>query len=327
MEKHSADVATLVILDAPNLIHRAYHAVQAGVLAGAKELTAPDGRPTGALTGYCNMALRARGLFPQAAFAAAWESKGSFRKELYPEYKANRPPTPETLREQIRMAARMTELMGIPSLACEGFEADDMLCAVAARASRMGWRVILATGDKDMGQAVCESVELWKPESKTAQTLGESYVLEKFGVRPELVAEWLALVGDTSDNIPGVDKIGPKTAAELLNRHGSVEGILGSLSEMSPARRAHFERAKETLPISLVLAKARLDAPLPVEIAEIPIRNRDADWAEAIRMAKEMGMGALAGKLEREAAAPRKEPASPAPAPEPEKPGSQLRLF
>lgn len=314
-------IPTLVLLDAPNLVHRAYHAV----LAGGGEFSAPSGQPTGALMAYGNMAIRCRGLFPQAAFAAAWESPGSFRKGIYPDYKATRPPTPDALRSQMSLARALSERMGMPSLAAEGFEADDMLCAAAARAQAQGWRVVIATGDKDMAQAVTERVSLWHPASKTAELLGRDYVAGKFGVEPSQIAEYLALVGDTSDNIPGVEKIGPKTAATLLGKHGSVAGILEALEKLTPSQRANFEKAKATLPISLELARARLDAPLPLEIGQIPERNEAAEWAAAIGMAKELGMEGLVGRLERAAKAAPKQ--TPRPSPQaPEKSG-QLRLF
>lgn len=314
MGLENAESKTIVLVDGPNMIHRAWHAV----LMSGKAMTAPDGRPTGALTAYCNMLLRVRGLFPGAVFSTSWESRKSVRKERFAGYKANRPPTPDGLREQIQMGAKMSGLMGMPAIVSEGYEADDTLCALAAKGHEMGWRVVIASGDKDMGQAVTDRVSLWHPSSKTADLLGEAYVMEKFGVPPRLVAQWLALVGDESDNIPGVEKVGEKTASKLLLKHGSIDAILAASGGFSKKLKESFEKARETLPIALDLATAKLDCPLPMGIEEIA--GARADWDAAIGVARSLGMAGIERKLEGIASAARKAEIEAMPA------GTQMKL-
>lgn len=293
---------TLLLVDASNVIYRAFHAAK----AMGKELSAPDGTPTGALTMAANMVERARKEAKADAVAMVFESPtGTFRDKLLESYKAQRPASPDALKIQMRLAKKLFPAIGIPALHHEGFEADDVLCASAFKANDghvdfEGWGVVMASSDKDLGQAVGEAAR--QLDLNGWKLIGAAEVKEKFGVEPGQVAEFLALMGDAIDNVPGVDKVGKKTAAQLLVKHGSIEKILEHLDELTPSVKAGFDKAREMLPLLAKLCHADRSASLGMTPQEIWKANRSVDWGAAIELLEPLAMGRLLEKARSEKA-------------------------
>lgn len=272
----------LLLIDGFNFLYRSHHAM----LKMGRSFNSPDGTPTGALLTFLNMVESLKKTFKPDAVAIVFESpSGTFRDKLFEEYKAQRPPTPDDLKVQINLVKKLCPLMGLPVVYEDGFEADDLLCAYGVDSEAKGWKVILATSDKDINQSVSDNVGVWDPnlhkDSNTVHT--PESVMKKFGVPPKLIPSYLALMGDSVDNIPGVDGVGTKTAAKLLNKYESIEGILSNLSDLSESQQEAFKRAEKHLPMALELSTARLDAPLKVSVTEMEALNKNANWTEALK--------------------------------------------
>lgn len=211
-----ADSPTLVLVDGSSYLFRAFHAMPS--------LTNSEGSPTGAIFGVVNMLRRLRADHPSEGFAVVFDAPGkTFRDEWYPEYKANRPPMPDELRAQIEPLHRLIRALGLPLLAVPGVEADDVIGTLAERARNRGYRVVISTTDKDLAQLVDERVALVNTMDGTV--LDEAGVKAKFGVPPERMVDYLTLVGDSVDNVPGVAKVGPKTAVKWLDAYGSLDAL------------------------------------------------------------------------------------------------------
>jgi len=246
-------MSTVILIDATAFVFRAYHAM--------RPLTAPDGTPTGALFGYSQMLMNLLKDARPDHVAAVFDAPGpSFRKELYDAYKANRPETPEDIRVQIPLCMEFSRLIGIPVFSQVGFEADDLIATIAVRWPAGDDRVVIYSSDKDLMQLVDDRVTLFDPmREKVYDAAG---VFEKFRVRPGQVGDYLALVGDTSDNVPGVPGIGAKGAAKLLAEHGDLEALLGAAGNVpgrnGEALRSHLEQAR----LSRRLVDLRHDAPV-----------------------------------------------------------------
>lgn len=294
MDQQGGGRKTLVIIDGANFLYRAHHAA----MAMGKAFSAPDGTPTGALMVFANLVEKLNKLYKPEAMAIAFESPtGTFRDTLFEGYKADRPKTPDEVRTQMRLAKELFPLLGIPGLCEPGFEADDLLCAYGKSASEAGWRVILATSDKDINQVVGEHVGVWDPNiHKEAKHHTPETVKAKFGVPPELIAEYLALMGDSIDNIPGVAGVGTKTAAKLLLQYGSTAGILENLDKLTPKLRESFEASRAILPLALQLSTARFDAPMSLSPEEIERRNAAPDWEAALPLLERLALKALLAK-------------------------------
>lgn len=219
----------LVLIDGHAYAYRSFFAI--------KELRGPDGRPTNAIFGFIKAVGRIREELKPTHMAVIWDGGlSSDRLKLLPGYKAQRPPMPTDLEIQFDGLAEWVGAAGMHSLCHEGVEADDWIAALASKASSRGYRVIIASSDKDFMQLVSESVRLLNPGDKTGKLWGEPEVEAKAGVRPDQIVDWLALIGDAVDNIPGVPGIGPKTAAQLLAQFGSVESLLSRLEEVKSDR-------------------------------------------------------------------------------------------
>ena len=187
-------------------------------------LTTADGRPTGAVLGVLNMLYRLLADYEPRDIAVVFDASGpTFRDEIFAEYKANRPPMPDELRAQIEPLLEAIEALGLPLMRVAGVEADDVIGTLARRAAEASRDVIVSTSDKDMAQLVDDRVTL--VNTMTGSRLDPAGVEEKFGVRPDQIVDYLALIGDASDNIPGVPKVGPKTAAKWLAEYGSLAAI------------------------------------------------------------------------------------------------------
>ena len=211
-----ADSPTIVLVDGSSYLFRAFHAMPS--------LTTSDGEPTGAIRGVVNMLRRLRADYPSEYFAVVFDAPGkTFRDDWYPEYKANRPPMPDELRTQIEPLHRIVKALGLPLLCVPGVEADDVIGTLAERAGESGCRVVISTNDKDMAQLVDERVTL--VNTMDDSVLDEAGVEAKFGVPPGRIVDYLTLVGDSVDNVPGVPKVGPKTAVKWLAAYGSLDGV------------------------------------------------------------------------------------------------------
>ena len=207
----------VVLVDGSSYLFRAYHALP--------QLVSSKGQETGAIKGVISMIRKLQGDYPDTDIVVVFDAKGkSFRNEIYKDYKANRPPMPDELRGQIEPIHNIIRLMGLPILIVDGVEADDVIGTLATQATEKKLKVLISTGDKDMAQLVSEHVTLINTMSNTF--MDERGVAEKFGVRPDQIVDYLALVGDTSDNIPGVPKCGPKTAVKWLNTYESLQGVI-----------------------------------------------------------------------------------------------------
>ncbi len=250
----------LVLVDGSSYLFRAYHALP--------PLTAADGTPTGAVHGVLNMLNKLLREQDTEHFAVVFDAPGkTFRDELYAEYKSNRPPMPDDLREQIQPILDAVEGMGLPLLRIEGVEADDVIGTLCRRAADSGMQVVVSTSDKDIAQLVSANITLVNTMSDTV--LDHEGVVAKFGVKPEQMIDYLALVGDSSDNIPGVPKVGPKTAAKWLGQYDSVDGIIEHAEDIKGKVGESLRENIDQLRLSQQLATIRLDVELEHEPASL----------------------------------------------------------
>lgn len=230
---------TLLLVDGSSYLYRAYHALP--------DLRGPGGVPTGALRGVVAMLKLLREQHPAALGACVFDAKGkTFRDDLYAEYKANRSAMPTDLALQIEPIHEAVRLLGWPVLSVPGIEADDAIGTLCKTAAAAGYRVIVSTGDKDLAQLVDAQVTLVNTMSN--ERLDPAGVLAKFGVAPDRIIDYLTLVGDTVDNIPGVEKVGPKTAAKWIAEHGSLEGVIAAAATMKGAVGENLRKALDWLP-------------------------------------------------------------------------------
>jgi DNA polymerase-1 len=265
----------LYLVDGSSYLYRAYHALP--------NLTNSRGEPTGALLGVANMLRRLLKENEPTLIAVVFDAKGpTFRHELYADYKANRPPMPEDLSHQVEPILELTRLLGLPLLQVAGVEADDVIGTLARAAEEAGMDCVISTGDKDMAQLVTGRTTL--TNTMTGTDLDRSGVEEKFGVKPEQIVDFLALTGDKSDNIPGVDKCGPKTAVKWLQQWGSLDRVIAHADEVGGKIGENLRAALEHLPLSRELATIRKD--LELERRPDQLRRREADLPALIDVLK-----------------------------------------
>ncbi|TMH06971.1 MAG: DNA polymerase I [Betaproteobacteria bacterium] len=230
---------TLLLVDGSSYLYRAYHALP--------DLRGPDGFPTGALHGMVAMLKKLRADVGAGHAACVFDAKGpTFRDEWYPQYKAHRAPMPEDLVKQIEPIHEVVKLLGWPILMVPGIEADDAIGTLACVAAKSGHKVIISTGDKDMAQLVTDRVTLINTMSN--ETLDVPGVLAKFGVPPERIVDYLSLIGDAVDNVPGVEKVGPKTAAKWIAEHGSLDGVMAAAASIKGVAGENLRKALDWLP-------------------------------------------------------------------------------
>lgn len=252
-----------LILDAHNMIFKAYHGLERA------NLTNEEGEATGAVFGFVRMIKKLQEDFSPDYMAVAFDSKGAtFRSDLYPEYKANRPPMPEDLRPQVDAIHDVVEGYGIPKFAAPGYEADDVIARLAKWGEAEGWDVRIASSDKDLAQLVNERVHMLNITKGLSNiiVLDEAGVEEKFGVKPDQIIDYLSMVGDSSDNVPGVPGVGAKTAATLLQEHGTlarIQEIADTLTKRKVGEK--IKAAAETIPLSQELITLVDDFDLPVD--------------------------------------------------------------
>ncbi|WP_251358689.1 DNA polymerase I [Kangiella sp. TOML190] len=246
-----------ILVDGSSYLFRAYHVPQ------LQRMTNSKGMMTGAVFGVINMLKSLINEYQPSHMAVVFDAKGkTFRNDLYPEYKANRPPMPEELRDQIQPIHQIVKAMGLPLLVIDGVEADDVIGTLADQASRAGIETLISTGDKDMAQLVTEYVTLINTMDKNHPITDRERVIEKFGVKPEQIIDYLALVGDKVDNIPGVEKCGPKTAVKWLSEYGSMQGVIDNADKIGGKIGENLRNALEQLPLSYELATIKLDCEL-----------------------------------------------------------------
>jgi DNA polymerase-1 len=251
---------TLVLVDGSSYLFRAYHALPL--------LTNSKGEYTNAILGVTNMLKKLVETYPEAYFGVIFDAPGkTFRNDMYPEYKANRASMPDELREQIKPLHQLIKAMGLPLVMEPGVEADDVIGTLAKQAEEEDLNVVISTGDKDIAQLVTNKTSLINTMNN--QWLDEEGVKEKFGVPPDRIIDYLALMGDTSDNIPGVPKVGPKTATKWLNAYGSLDEIIARADEVKGKVGESLRDHLDAIPLSKELVTIKCDVPLDKAPADL----------------------------------------------------------
>ena len=283
MENMSTKIP-VILVDGSSYLYRAFHALP--------PLTNSKGNPTGAVKGVINMMRRLQKDYPESTLVVVFDAKGkTFRDDIYPEYKANRPSMPDELRSQIEPIHNIIQAMGLPMLVIEGVEADDVIGTLALEATAAEQPVIISTGDKDIAQMVNEHITLVNTMTNTL--LDREGVIEKFGIPPELIIDYLALLGDKSDNIPGVPGVGEKTALGLLQGLGSLDNIYARLDEVAVLEfrgakkmAPKLEEHKELAYLSYTLATIKTDVEMPMPLGEL--KNSEPDQTALLALFKDM---------------------------------------
>jgi len=263
----------IILVDGSSYLYRAYHALPP--LENSKK------QPTGAIKGVISMIKKILIDHPESDLAVVFDAKGkTFRHEIYPEYKANRPPMPEDLVSQIEPIHKIIELMGIKLIMISGVEADDVIGTLAEQARKKKLDTVISTGDKDMTQLVCENVSV--VNTMTGELLNESGVKKKFGVPPEHITDYLALIGDKSDNVPGVEKVGPKTAVKWLDEYTNLKNIIKNSENLGGKVGENLRSSIDTLNLAHDLVTIKKDVELPFGIEELKVGKEDIEGLTAI---------------------------------------------
>lgn len=252
----------IILVDGSSYLYRAYHALP--------PLTTSKNHPTGAIKGVISMIKKILIDHPESPLAVVFDAKGkTFRHDMYSEYKANRPPMPEDLIQQIEPIHKIISLMGIKLIMVSGVEADDVIGTLAEQARQKKLDTVISTGDKDMTQLVCKNVSV--VNTMSGELLDESGVLKKFGVEPAYITDYLALIGDKSDNVPGVDKVGPKTAVKWLQEFGDIEGIKNNAESIGGKVGENLRASLDTLDLAHELVKIKTDVELELGIEDLEV--------------------------------------------------------
>src|SRR5258708_4256774 len=257
---------TLLLVDGSSYLYRAFHALP--------ELKSPKGEPTGAIYGVLNMLRKLASDYKAQARACVFDARGkTFRDDAYADYKATRSAMPDDLALQVEPLREAVEALGWPVLSVEGVEADDVIATLAEEAKRKGWRSIISTGDKDLTQLVDERVT-WV-NTMSNETLDIEGVRKKFGVPPDRIVDYLTLVGDAVDNIPGVEEVGPGFAAKWLNQYGSLDNLVANAGQIPGVRGEHLRKKLDWLPKAKELVTVKRDVPLPVSFEKLSEYHTD----------------------------------------------------
>jgi DNA polymerase I len=263
----------LLVVDASSYLYRAFHALP--------DMRSPAGEPSGAIFGVVSMLARLKQQYPSQYLACVFDPVGkTFRDTLYPEYKATRSSMPEDMAVQIPPLYEVIEALGWPLIVVNGFEADDVIGTLSVMATARGIDTIMSTGDKDLTQLVNDRV-LWF-NSMSMEMLDPDGVQEKFGVRPERIIDYLTLVGDSVDNVPGVDKCGPKTAAKWLGEYGTLANLVAHADKIKGVVGDNLRKTLSWLPMGQELVTVKTDVPLPFAFEELGPRPENVDTLDAL---------------------------------------------
>ncbi len=260
----------LLIVDGHAYAYRAFHAI--------RDLRGPEGRPTNAIYGFVKMLEKMRSALEPAHLMVVWDGGLSAgRMAALPEYKAQRPEMPEALRPQLDEITSYLAAAGVASFRGDGVEADDYIACLARQAADAGWNVVIASSDKDFMQLVSARIGLLNPNDKSGTIWTHEQVRARAGVEPEQVADWLALMGDAVDNIPGVPGVGPKTAADLLKQFGSVTALFSRLAEVKSEKlRVALQVSADAVRRNLKLVQLQ-EVPCKFEPAQLAVRPADRE--------------------------------------------------
>jgi len=266
-----------ILVDGSSYLFRAFHALP--------ELSNSQGQQTGAIYGVLNMLRKLVDTYQPEYMAVVFDAKGkTFRDELYPQYKAHRPPMPDELSSQVAPLLELVRAAGLPMLQVPGVEADDVIGTLAGQATEAGWETVISTGDKDLAQLVNEQVSLINTMNNSC--MDEQGVLDKFGVEPGQIIDYLSLVGDSSDNIPGIPKVGPKTAAKWLSQYGSLDELVAHAGDVKGKVGENLRTNLDQLPLSKELATIRCDLELGLELRDLSVKPPEVDsqrnWFERL---------------------------------------------
>jgi len=277
---------SLLLIDGSGFIFRAYHALP--------PLTNAHGVPAGAVVGFINMLTKLMADSRHTHAAVIFDAgRATFRNRLYAEYKAHRPPAPDDLIPQFPLVREATIAMNLPAIELADFEADDIIATYAKRGQAAGFEVTIVSSDKDLMQLISDGIKMF--DAMKNKEIGEAEVREKFGVAPDKVLEVLSLIGDSSDNVPGVAGIGPKTAAELINEYGDLENLLARAGEIKqPKRRETLIASADMARLSKQLVTLDENVPLPISIDEMAIKQPDKE--RLVKFLREQGFKALLAK-------------------------------
>lgn len=290
----------LILVDGSSFLFRAFHAVP--------PLTNAQGEPTNAIYGVSNMLRKLINDYNTPYVTVVFDAPGkTFRHDLYDQYKAHRPPMPDDLRLQIQPLHELIKALGLPLIIEHGVEADDVLGSLAQNAARQGFEVVISTGDKDMAQLVTEHITL--ENSMTNTRMDVAGVQEKFGVNPEQIIDYLALMGDSVDNIPGVPKVGPKTAAKWLQQYGSLDNLIAHADEIKGKIGDNLREALGTLPLSQELTTIRCDVALHYSPEDL--KRREPDMAALKQQLGTLGFSSWLKALNGDNSIPTAQPAAP----------------
>lgn len=285
----------IILVDGSSYLYRAYHALP--------PLTTSKNQPTGAIKGVISMIKKILIDHPESPLAVVFDAKGkTFRHDMYSEYKANRPPMPEDLVQQIEPIHQIITLMGIKLIMIPGVEADDVIGTLAEQARQKRLDTVISTGDKDMTQLVCKNVSV--VNTMSGELLNESGVLKKFGVEPKHITDYLALIGDKSDNVPGVEKVGPKTAVKWLDEFGDIDGIKSNAESIGGKVGENLRASLETLDLAHQLVKIKTDVELDLGIEDLKVGEPNSK--ELSKIYKELEFNAWLQEVpERQATSPK----------------------
>ena len=285
-------MAKLILIDGSSYLYRAFHALP--------PLTNALGEPTGALFGVVNMLRATLKAAPEYLAFVADASGPTFREEMYPQYKANRPSMPDDLRSQVEPMLRIVGALGFPILRVTGVEADDVIGTLAVQAREKGIDVVISTGDKDFAQLVDDRITL--VNTMTNSTMDVDGVFAKFGVRPDQIVDFLTLTGDSVDNVPGVEKCGPKTAAKWLAEYGTLEALIAAADKIGGKIGENLRTALPRLPLSKDLVTIRINTPL--EVGPTDLHQREPDNEALLELYRRYDFKAALKELEAGGAAP-----------------------
>jgi len=282
-------VSRLLIVDGHAYAYRAFHAI--------RELRGPEGRPTNAIYGFVKMLEKMRAALEPAHLIVVWDGGlDAGRMAALPEYKAHRPEMPADLRPQFDEIVNYLAAAGVASFRGDGVEADDYIACLARRAAEKSWDVVIASSDKDFMQLVSARIGLLNPNDKTGTIWTRAQVAAKTGIEPEQVADWLALMGDAVDNIPGVPGVGPKTAAELLKQFGSATALLARVDEVKSEKlRASLRSSADAIRRNLELVGL---CAVPCEFVPERLAVRPPDREKLRSLFRRWGFNAMLAELD-----------------------------